>query len=94
MAARAFRRLAHTRSTGRTRPWPSSWGARLCYGRFHRQPAYCASDSGLDRGFTVYEDYIFPRLTALKTAVLVDRPADGLETLERFLEEWLDIGWL
>ena len=30
---------------------------------------YCASDSGLDRGFAAYEDYIFPRLTAFKSAV-------------------------
>src|SRR5262249_31529412 len=29
---------------------------------------YCGSDSGLGRGFTFYEDYIFPGLTASKTA--------------------------
>jgi arylsulfatase A-like enzyme len=34
---------------------------------------YCASDSGLSRGFTHYEDFIFPQLTAPKTAVLVNR---------------------
>ena len=38
---------------------------------------YCASDSGLNRGFTAYQDYIFPRLTAFKTAVLVNRPWMG-----------------
>ncbi len=27
---------------------------------------YCASSSGLGRGFTVYRDFIFPRLTALR----------------------------
>jgi arylsulfatase A-like enzyme len=52
--------------------------------------SYCASDSGLGRGFATYQDFIFPRLTALKTAVLVDRPVDGLQTVERFLEEWVD----
>ena len=52
---------------------------------------YCASNSGLDRGFTVYHDFIFPRLTALKPAVLVRRPLDGLQSIERFLEEWLDV---
>jgi arylsulfatase A-like enzyme len=57
---------------------------------FTANRAYCGTDSGLDRGFTIYCDYIFPRLTALKTAVLVDRPADGLEVVERFLEEWVD----
>ena len=30
--------------------------------------SYCATDSGLGRGFATYQDYIFPRLTALKTA--------------------------
>jgi arylsulfatase A-like enzyme len=34
---------------------------------------FCASDTGLARGFTHYDDFIFPRYTALKTAVLVKR---------------------
>jgi arylsulfatase A-like enzyme len=61
---------------------------------FSANRAYCATDSGLARGFTVYEDYIFPRLTALRTAVLVDRLTDGLDTVERFLEEWADFDLL
>ena len=52
---------------------------------------YCGSDSGLGRGFSVYRDYIFPRLTAFKTAVLIDRVVDGLRTFEGFLENWLEI---
>jgi arylsulfatase A-like enzyme len=65
---------------------------------------YCASDSGLDRGFAAYQDYIFPRLTAFKSTVLVDRTLDGVQSAERFLEDWLDfdllkptvdyLGWL
>jgi hypothetical protein len=51
---------------------------------------YCASNSGLDRGFAVYRDFVFPRLTAFKTAVLVNRPLDGLKSVERLLTEWLD----
>ena len=31
---------------------------------------FCAVGSGLSRGFAHYEDYIFPRLTALKTCVI------------------------
>ena len=38
---------------------------------------YCATDSGLARGFTRYQDFIFPELTALKTAVLVNRALEG-----------------
>jgi len=61
---------------------------------FTANRAYCGTDSGLARGFTVYQDFIFPRLTALKTAVLVDRPANGLESVERFLEESADFNLL
>ena len=68
--------------------------ARLRDGRLRRQHRYCAADSGLSRGFTAYHDYIFPRLTAFKTAVLVDRSVDGLQAIERFLEDWLDFDLL
>ena len=40
---------------------------------FIANTSYCASDSGLGRGFTRYEDFIFPKFTAPKTAVLVNR---------------------
>jgi arylsulfatase A-like enzyme len=56
--------------------------------------SYCASDSGLERGFVHYEDYIFPRLTAFRAASLVDRTVDGIRGLERLLEDRLDIGIL
>jgi arylsulfatase A-like enzyme len=52
---------------------------------------YCASGSGLERGFAAYEDYIFPRLTAFKAASLVHRSVDGIRAVERFLEDRLDI---
>ena len=34
---------------------------------FVANTAYCASDSGLARGFTHYQDFVFPELTAFKT---------------------------
>ncbi len=55
---------------------------------------YCASDSGLGRGFVTYQDYIFPRLTALKTAVLVKGFLDGLRSVDRFLDDWLDLDFV
>jgi arylsulfatase A-like enzyme len=65
---------------------------------------YCASDSGLARGFTEYRDYAFPRLTAFKTAGLINRTVLGVQATERFLEDWLafdvfrpvvdHLGWL
>jgi len=50
---------------------------------------YCGWDSGLARGFSTYRDYGFPRLTAFKTTVLVDRIMAGTLAIEHFLEEWL-----
>ena len=51
---------------------------------------YCAADSGLARGFTHYQDFIFPELTALKTAVLVSRALEGFQTIVYFTEDWLE----
>jgi arylsulfatase A-like enzyme len=61
---------------------------------FVANSAFCAADSGLGRGFAAYRDYIFPRLTALRPAVLVERLVGGLQEVERFLEEWLDFDLL
>jgi arylsulfatase A-like enzyme len=55
---------------------------------------YCASDSGLGRGFTTYRDYIFPELTAFHLAVLVDRPVDGLQAAGQFVDERLGFPFL
>ncbi len=51
---------------------------------------YCATDSGLARGFTHYQDFIFPELTALKTSVLVGRALDGFQMIVYFTEDWLE----
>ena len=56
---------------------------------FVANTAYCATDSGLARGFTLYQDFIFPELTALKTAVLVNRALEGFQALVYFSEDWL-----
>jgi arylsulfatase A-like enzyme len=52
--------------------------------------SYCASDSGLGRGFATYQDYIFPRLTALKTTTLVSWPLAGIHNTIAFLQSRLD----
>jgi arylsulfatase A-like enzyme len=55
---------------------------------------YCASDSGLGRGFATYKDFIFPRLSAFHMAVLVDRPLEGLQLVSRWLESRFDLDLL
>jgi arylsulfatase A-like enzyme len=50
---------------------------------------YCGSDSGLGRGFTLYEDYFYPELTASKTAVLVERALLGVDLFVNLLQGWL-----
>ena len=48
------------------------------------------ADSGLARGFTHYQDYIFPELTAFKMAVLVSRALEGFQAIVYFTEDWLE----
>ncbi|HEX3449026.1 MAG TPA: sulfatase, partial [Isosphaeraceae bacterium] len=54
---------------------------------FVANSTYAGSDSGLGRGFTHFEDYSFPGLTALKTAVLVDRVMLATQSMTDFLED-------
>jgi arylsulfatase A-like enzyme len=55
---------------------------------------YCGSSSGLARGFTHYHDFNFPELTALKSAVIVNRSLEGFQTLVYFAEDWLEYAGL
>ena len=57
---------------------------------FVANTTYCGIDTGLARGFTRYEDYIFPELTALKTAILADRAFEFLRATVYFSEDWLE----
>jgi arylsulfatase A-like enzyme len=54
---------------------------------------YCATDSGLGRGFTVYRDYIFRELSPLKLAVLVKRSFDAMQTSAELVADNLDLDW-
>ena len=70
-------------------------GARgYATGGFVGNTLYCASDSGLGRGFTTYRDFIFPRLTPFKSAVLVDRVVVGLQSLDQLLIDRLSFDLL
>ncbi len=51
---------------------------------------YCGTDSGLARGFTVYQDYIFSELAAFKAGVLVRQSLDSVQVVVTLLEDWLE----
>jgi arylsulfatase A-like enzyme len=53
---------------------------------------YCAYDSGLDRGFTEYHDYILDTIAAFRTVYMVDQVLDILAPLEPTLDRWLSVG--
>jgi arylsulfatase A-like enzyme len=55
---------------------------------------YCASDTGLSRGFTHYDDFIFPEFTAPKTAVLVNRVLAVFGKVLPFVEDRPTLAWL
>jgi arylsulfatase A-like enzyme len=50
---------------------------------------FCSYDTGLDRGFTHYEDYVLGPLSPWRTAWLVDRTLKGLSDLSLFLSRSL-----
>ena len=47
---------------------------------------YCSYDTGLDRGFTHYEDYVLERLMALRTASLIDQAVTRLSALSGLVD--------
>jgi arylsulfatase A-like enzyme len=58
---------------------------------FVANTTYCASDSGLSRGFSHYQDYIFPKLTAFRTAVLIKRVLVSLQSFVQLVEDRLEL---
>jgi arylsulfatase A-like enzyme len=55
---------------------------------------FCASDTGLARGFTHYEDFTFPEFTALKSAVLVHRALALFGKILPVVEGRQSLAWL
>ncbi len=56
--------------------------------------SYCASDSGLVRGFTVYQDHVFRGLSPLRMAAMVDRSLDAFQSIGEAVGDALDLEWL
>jgi hypothetical protein len=59
---------------------------------FVANAGYCSYDSGLDRGFTHYEDYALRHLLPFRTAWLVDRTVRLLGDLGWFVGRTFDVG--
>jgi arylsulfatase A-like enzyme len=55
---------------------------------------YCAADTGLGRGFTVYRDYMFYELSPFKMAAIVQRSLDALQWFGDAVGEALELDWL
>jgi arylsulfatase A-like enzyme len=55
---------------------------------------YCSYDTGLDRGFTHYEDYVLERLDPFRTAKLVDVMAQTAAEIGNRLHPFLGAGVL
>ena len=94
VASRALHRLAHPPRRHRSTLAEYLGSRGYATAGFAANYWYCASDSGLGGGFVTYQDYIFPRPTALKTAVLVKGFLDGLRSVDRFLDDWLDLDFV
>jgi arylsulfatase A-like enzyme len=61
---------------------------------FIANTAFCASDTGLARGFTHYDDFIFPRCTAFKSAVLVNHFLSLFGRILPIIDERPSLAWL
>ena len=87
----SFRSAGSIRLTMRFRPLRNTWAQGATRRRGLLQMSVIAlADSGLGRGFTRYHDYIFPKLTALKLAVLVERTLKRVQFLSVFLDHRQD----
>jgi len=53
---------------------------------------YCSYDTGLDRGFTHYEDYVLERLSPFRTARLVDLTLKTVANVGDTLSQFFDAG--
>jgi arylsulfatase A-like enzyme len=61
---------------------------------FIANTTYCAADSGLGRGYTVYRDFQFQELSAFRMAAMVKRALEGLQATGVFVGDALDLDWL
>ena len=61
---------------------------------FIANTTYCAADSGLGRGYTIYRDFLFQELSPFRMAAMVKRSLEGLQATSTLLGDALDLAWL
>ncbi len=84
-ASRTLARLAHSVRSPKAHDRRVSRKSRVRNGRLHCQYVVLWPKLWVVcRGFTHYEDYIFPNLTALKTCAMVSRALENCEVVIHF----------
>jgi arylsulfatase A-like enzyme len=61
---------------------------------FIANTTYCAADSGLGRGYTLYRDYLFRELSPFRWAAIIRRSLEGFQAIGEGLGDALDLPWL
>jgi arylsulfatase A-like enzyme len=95
-------RWPHDLSVGWRTPLDATWPTVAEFLRdrgyatagFIANTSYCAADSGLGRGYTVYRDYLFRELSPFRMAAIVQRSLEGLQAIGPALGDALDLPWL
>jgi arylsulfatase A-like enzyme len=95
-------RWPHDLSVGWRTPLDATWPTVAEFLRdrgyatagFIANTSYCAVDSGLGRGYTVYRDFIFRELSPFRMAAIVRRSLEGMQAIGQVLGDALDLSWL
>jgi len=95
-------RWPHDLSVGWRTPLDATWPTVAGFLRdrgyatagFIANTSYCAAESGLGRGYTVYRDFIFRELSPFRMAAIIRRSLEGMQAIGQALGDALDLPWL
>ncbi len=95
-------RWPHDLSVGWRTPLDTTWptvaeflGERgYATAGFIANTSYCAADSGLGRGYTVYRDFLFRELSPFRMAAIIRKSLEGMQAIGQALGDALDLPWL
>jgi arylsulfatase A-like enzyme len=95
-------RWPHDLSVGWRTPLDATWPTVAEFLRkrgyatagFIANTTYCAADSGLSRGYTVYRDFIFRELSPFRMAAIIRTSLEGMQAIGQAVGDALDFPWL